>query len=854
MRFSEKWLFFFIFTLALGAGWNRWPTSSVAAATPTPAPTATSDEINFNPSPDGRWTAVVNTTAGSLDLQGPDGQTVNIFPPGSTVNAITWSPDSKHLLVVKNNWIPQQPLGTGVEVKSPIEIWQIEFKEGEPSEPTRLYQSQATPDEGPQQIVLGQWSPDSRYVLFWEGILSASILADGLPLSVLDVTTGQVSQVAEVALLNPRYQSWAPDSSALAVTAGDYRSAQVNKWLILFDPLKGQATTAISQTEQIPGIVAWSPKGNWIAYAAVPASQTSPEWADLMTFDNPAIAGRRIYLLDPTTGQTHRLNTGETFQDAPLWSDDGTVLYYVERQGSHLILMAADPASGQSQAVPGASLALPELVGYYGQSDLDALLALRPGGGLSAAPAPESPPVAAPNSANLELVRFIFQKHPPVLGTLAEEFLKKVEASRYTDFNVQEADLTGDGQPESIVSGSAEGLYLFAAILSRDPAGNLRELFHTENIEGKYLAQVRTKVDGSRVIADFLTSTGGAGYIETTWEQRWIECQVGACSQVWSGPLLTASRSVNWTARRDYTVTELEQPDATRLRLTTRRFGLKDLPLSDTGSPPGTARRVVGPDTLAIYRRGTPGEVYQLESQTQLAPGQEIAQEFDWQSEESRRLLDAVISQPFYQADGSFDNDGFLAMQAELWGLPAPGQPDDPAWGTASRQLDIAAHSGPPGELGEWVAGLVGALDTPQCRLTVLHHDSGKFQQAGRLDQPCTANLTRLAWLDVTGDGQAELLLLTIPPDAEVAGKVQRLYVYGITENRLSELATLDGGINGADGAGIRWESTAEGFKVEAGLPLIDPDVNPNLANLRLERQFQRYVWDEGSRGFKVTE
>jgi hypothetical protein len=849
MRFSEKWLFYLIFTLALGAGWSGWSTSSALAVTPTPAPAAASDEINFNPSPDGRWTAVVNTTAGSLDLQGPDGQTINIFPPGSTVNAITWSPDSQHLLVVKNNWMPKQPLGTGVEVKSPIEIWGVAFNNNEPGEPARLYQSQAAPDEGPQQIVLGQWSPDSRFVLFWEGILSASILADGLPLFVLDITGGKVKPVTAEALPNPRYQSWAPDSSSLAVTAGGYRSAQVNKWLILFNPLTGQATTAISQTEQIPGIVAWSPKGDLIAYAAVPAGQTGDEWADLMTFDNPAIAGRRIYLLDPATGEYHRLNDSASYQDAPVWSRDGTKLYYVQHNGDELTLMATTLASGQTEAIPNASQPVDlqdpmwPSVGYYGQFGREELLAFLP-----------ADQAATGNTNPLDLVRFIFKKHPPVLGMLAEAFLKKVEAGQYTDFSVQEADLTGDGQPESVVSGSAEGLYLFAAILSRDPAGGLRELFHTENIEGKYLAQVRAKVDGSRVVADFLTSTGGTGYIETIWEQRWIECQADACSQVWSGPLLTASRSVNWTAGRDYTLTELEQPDTTRLRLTTHRFGLKDLPLSDTGSPPGSARRVVGPDTLAIYRRAMPGEVYQLESQTQLAPGQEIAQEFDWQSEESRRLLDAAISQRFYQADGSFDNDGFLAMQAELWGLPAPGQSDDPAWGSASRQLDIADHSGPPGELGEWVAGLVSALDMPQCRLTVLHHNNGKFQPAGRLDLPCTANLTRLAWLDVTGDGQDELLLLTIPPDTEIAGKVQRLYVYAITDNRLSGLATLDGAINGADGAGIRWENTAEGFKVEAGLPLIDPDANPSLADLRLARQFQTYVWDEGSRGFKVAE
>lgn len=684
--------------------------------------------------------------------------------------------------------------------------------------------------------------------------MGASILADGLPLSVLDVTAGKVSQVAEWALLNPHYQSWAPDSSALTVTAGAGREAQSNKWLNLWDAGSGQITTVISQTAQIPGIVAWSPKGDLIAYAAVPASVKADESAPSASFDNPLIAGRRIYLLDPTTGQSHRLNTGETFQDAPLWSDDGATLYYVERQGNQLVLMAADPANGQSQAVPGASMALPDYVGYYGQSDLDALLALRPGGGLSAAPTAEVPQAAPPSAANLELIRFIFKKHPPVLGTLAEEFLKKVETGQYTDFNVQEADLTGDGQPESVVSGSAEGLYLFAAILTRDAEGNLAELFHTENIEGKYLAQIRTKIDGSRVIADFLTSTGGTGYIQTTWEQRWIECRRDACTQVWSGPLLTANRLVNWTAGRNYTVTELEQPNANSLRLTTHRFGLKDLPLSDSGSPPGTARRVAGPDTLEIYRRGKPGETFQLESQTQVTPGQEIARDFDWQNEETQNLLYQVASQPFYQVDGSFDNDGYLALQAELWGLPARGQPDDPAWGSASRQLDIASHNGPPGKLGEWVAGLLSALDTPECRLSVLRHSNGKLQPVGRFDLPCTANLTHLAWADVTGDGQDELLLLTVPPDTDMSGQVERLYVYGITDNQLTELATLDGVINGADGAGIRWERTAEGFKVEAGLPLLDPDTNPNLGNLRLERQFQTYIWDERSKGFKIAQ
>lgn len=860
MSLAKQWFVILFLTITLGASiaWSQLAGNDVAAATPTPASTSTSAEISNTPSPDGRWTAVVNNTTGSLDLrQQPDSQTVNIFPPGSTVNNITWSPDSGTLLVVRTNWVFNQPEGTGVSSNRPIAIWQVELKEGKAQPAQKIFESPtpAGPDAA-EQIQFGHWSPNSRYVLFWLGPLGASILADGLPLWVLDVATGQATQVAEAALLNPRYQSWAPNSSALAVTAGAGREAQANKWLNLWETTTGQATTVISQTEQIPGIVAWSPKGDLIAYAAVSATVTAGDSAHIASFDNPLIAGRRVYVLDPATGQSHRLNQGKTFQDAPLWSDDGSVLYYAERVGSFIQLMAADPTTGQAQAVPGTAIPLPDYVGYYGQSDLEELLARRPGGELAATPAPAKQPTATPppaSAADLELVRFIFKNHPPVLSTLTKDFLKTVEAGIYRDFSVQSVELTGDKTPEILVNGRADTSYLFVAVLSRDSAGKLHELFFTDRIEGKYLAEVQARVEGQRVIADFLTATGGAGYLETTWEQRWIECQPDECKLVWSAPLLTANRNAQWTMARRYAVAEIEQPVTNTLRLTTHRFGLIELPWAGAGAPPGSARRVVGPDTQAVYRREGPGQVYQLESQAQLTPGQEIAREFDRQNEETRQLVYETISQPFYQADGTFDNDGFLNMQAELWGLPAPGQPDDPAWGASYRQPDIAAHSGSPDRLGEWVAGVVGALDRPECRLTAFQHAAGKFTQVGRLDLPCTANFTHLAWVELTGDSQEELLLLTIPPDTDLAGQVERLYVYSIAGNELTKLTTLDGYINGADGAGIRWEETPEGIKVKAGLPLLDPDGNPALNDLHLERKFQTYIWDNESNDFKRT-
>ncbi len=356
------------------------------------------DEIESHLSPNGQWTATLNRTTGNLELSGRR-QSYQIFPEGSGARDINWSPDSARLLVVQPYAAtdPQQ----GTSVPHPIEIWQVRLTERAVISTTRLFQSspEAFEQDGVQQVVFGPWSPNSRYVVIWVGLLSASILADGLPPQLLDTETGQLYPIAldssmqdpvhaptgdNTALINPRYQSWSPDSRRLAITAGGYRSAQVNKRLNLFDLTTGQVTTVISQGEQIPGAVAWSPQGDVIAYAAVPAAQTGPEWADWMSFDNPAIAGRRIYLLDPATGQYHRLNNRESYQDAPVWSPDGARLYYVQRNGTFLDLMVANPATGQARAVPGARQPVhlgdpmrPE-VGYYGQFGREELLAKIP--------------------------------------------------------------------------------------------------------------------------------------------------------------------------------------------------------------------------------------------------------------------------------------------------------------------------------------------------------------------------------------------------------------------------------------------------------------------------------------------
>ena len=328
------------------------------------------------PAPNGQWTAEINGSQGTLLHNHTTGTSQTLFPASDTINALSWSADSRTLIAVHDQ---RHTNSAGeVQVDGLPQLWQVTVSETQATSPTLVFDTtQTVPnlhDAGPGQLVLGDWSPDNQHLLFWVGPLGASIQADGLPFLILDTTTAQAILLADSALLNPRYHSWAPDGATLVFTAGGYRSAQVNKWLNRWDSTTTQVTTIISQTEQIPGLVAWSPKGDWIAYAAVPAQATGAEWADLMTFANPAVAGRRIYLLDPKTGTHQRLNDVESFQDAPVWSDDGATLYYVQRNEIEIVLIAADPITGQATPIETTRQPLPDAVGYYGQSDWGQLL------------------------------------------------------------------------------------------------------------------------------------------------------------------------------------------------------------------------------------------------------------------------------------------------------------------------------------------------------------------------------------------------------------------------------------------------------------------------------------------------
>jgi len=369
---------------------------------------APSEQVRRVWSPDGQWTAIVDEAAGSLTLEGPDGATSVILPEGSTVGAVTWAPDGKLLLVERTNWLP--PQDDQPQASGPPEIWVVRIADGTVEPAALLFRPDAEEVEeqalgGLAEVVFGRWAPDGRHIFLWIGT-SGSIRADGNAPWVLDTATGEAVRPADWALVNSRYYSWAPDSSALAITAGGGRSAQVNKWLNIVDLRTGEVTTVISKTEQVPGIVAWPPistREDRIAYAAVPAEKTGKAHASLMTFENPAIAARRIYLLDPGTGEYRRLNDVAGYQDVPVWSKDGERLYYVQRdrETETLVLMVADPATGEARPIEASRRPAPPdtRVGYYGQAAWDEVLSHLPDDATwepdsGASRLPESPDVA----------------------------------------------------------------------------------------------------------------------------------------------------------------------------------------------------------------------------------------------------------------------------------------------------------------------------------------------------------------------------------------------------------------------------------------------------------------------------
>ena len=194
-------------------------------------------------------------------------------------------------------------------------LWRYDARDGTSEE---LYNY--LPPDG--QIVPAAWSPDGSQVYFWRSpIYSASIMADGLPLWVVQSNGGEASNLGVTTLLYSDYVTVAA-GGRLIVADGGGRVSLGNKRLALVDP--GSAAQVLTAVEAASVAPAWSPDARQVAFVA------APDRYDIAAGLIAPMADRRIWLMDADGANQRRLLPDqELAEEGPQWSRDGASILFV---------------------------------------------------------------------------------------------------------------------------------------------------------------------------------------------------------------------------------------------------------------------------------------------------------------------------------------------------------------------------------------------------------------------------------------------------------------------------------------------------------------------------------------------
>ena len=213
------------------------------------------------------------------------------------------------------------------------------------------------------------WVPGTRLILAGRGLLSASLWADGVPLVTIDGESGEVRELGVTILLTSEAYDWHPTQPGLlALAAGGGRFINENKRLALLDVTSGDLRYLTEEDEAVLA-PAWSPDGELLAYARVPAWSGAMGEGETM---ESTLEGRAIFVVDPTTGESHALTEpGEAIDGWPRWSADGEQLLYTrQREGQTEVRVVAVDGSGDEVLVRG----LEDPMCFYGGCAWDSMV------------------------------------------------------------------------------------------------------------------------------------------------------------------------------------------------------------------------------------------------------------------------------------------------------------------------------------------------------------------------------------------------------------------------------------------------------------------------------------------------
>jgi hypothetical protein len=311
----------------------------------------------------GTWSPVRDVLAdgsigGGLVLVHPGGRTQRLLPDGWGVLTFVFSRDGRTLAVSRSKYSsPAVP-----SAKWHQEIWLINVATGR----RRLVFKLRPPALAPAW--LQGFSPDGRWLLFWEDSQnSASLAADGLPLVALPLHGGKPVRIANE-LNRQDFLAWCNGALVYVIDRGG-REVTLGDGIAITRPPTWRSQTVLPANGKTswnavacPTAAAASRGGGGLVVAGGPTNDDSPfghEHRSLwLVSPSPQARPERLTQTDPPAGQTDEL---------PMWSGDGRWILFVRTRPGGIAatgtLYALDPFGGN---IVGPIASIGRASNYYG--------------------------------------------------------------------------------------------------------------------------------------------------------------------------------------------------------------------------------------------------------------------------------------------------------------------------------------------------------------------------------------------------------------------------------------------------------------------------------------------------------